>query len=165
MKYLKLFLPIPIVFIAMFLSEKYLSGIVPLDDLVEIERYVFVVGFFVYYLRLDNNRTPLINTLTVLVLGKILGEYLVMHNSPVGPAVSVISALAFAIVFFIRQKLKPHFNTLSKIKIAAVSLFALANIIAVTQDVPVVFGFGTLVIALVYLYDRLIKIADGKLVS
>lgn len=165
MKYLKLFLPIPIAFIAMFLSEKYLTAIVPLDDLVEIERYVFVVGFFVYYLRLDNNRTPLINTLTVLVLGTILGEYLVMHNSPVGPFVSIISALAFAIVFFIRQKLKPHFNTLSKIKIAAVSLFALANIIAVAQDVSIVFGFGTLVIALVYLYDRIIKIADEKLVS
>lgn len=165
MKYLKLFLPIPIVCIAMFLSEKYLSAIVPIDDLMEIERYVFTVGCFVYYLRLDNNRTPLINTLTVLVVGIILGEYLVMHNSPVGPTVSVISALAFAIVFFIRQKLKPHFNTLSKIKIAAVSLFALANIIAVAQDVSIVFGFGTLAIALVYLYDRLIKIADGKLVA
>lgn len=165
MKYLKLFLPIPIAFIAMFLSEKYLTALVPVDDLMEIERYVFMVGCFVYYLRLDNNRTPLINTLTVLVVGTILGEYLVMHNSPVGPAVSVISALAFAIVFFIRQKLKPNFNTLSKIKIAAVSLFALANIIAVAQDVPTVFGFGTLVIALVYLYDRLIKIADGKSVS
>lgn len=165
MKYLKLFLPIPIAFIAMFLSEKYLTAIVPVDDLMEIERYVFMVGCFIYYLRLDNNRTPLINTLTVLVLGIILGEYLVMHNSPVGPVVSIISALAFAIVFFIRQKLKPHFNTLSKIKIAAVSLFALTNIIAVAQDVPIAFGFGTLLMALVYLYDRLVKITDGKLVA
>lgn len=162
MKYLKLLLPMAIAFIAMFLLERYLAAIIPLDDLLEIERYIFNVWCFVYYLRLDNNRTPLINTLTVLVLGKILGEYLVMHNSPVGPVVSIISALSFAIAFFIRQKLKPHFNTLSKIKIAAVSLFALANIIAVAQDVPVVFGFGTLVIALVYLYDRLIKIADGN---
>ncbi|HMV09401.1 MAG TPA: hypothetical protein PK325_07195 [Cyclobacteriaceae bacterium] len=163
MKYLKLFLPIPIVFILMFLAEQYATDLIPIDELVAVEKHLLKAVFFLYYLRLGNNRTPLINTLTVLALGMIAGEYLLSYNSTIGLIAFIVSDILFGIAFFIRQKLKDHFNTMSKLKITAVSLFVLANIIAVVQHgTTVLVGMGVFIMVAVYFYDRLVTIADSK---
>ena len=145
----------------MMLVEEYMRDIVPIEDTQLIWIFLFREGLFIYYLRLDNNRTPFINTLTVLILAMSLGEYVLGLNSTLGQIVFIISVILFGIVFFIRQKLKDHFDKMSKLKIAAVSLFVLANIIVVGQN-GILVGIGVLLMASVYLYDRLIKIADAK---
>ena len=97
MKYLKLFLPIPIVFILMFLAEQDATDLIPIDELVAVEKHLLKAVFFLYYLRLGNNRTPLINTLTVLALGMIAGEYLLSYNSTIGLIAFIVSDILFGI--------------------------------------------------------------------
>lgn len=157
MKYLKLFIPIPITILIDILSENYFEGPNP---------YVAVVlkaGLFIYYLRLDNTRTPLINTLTLILLSMGLGEYFLQTNTTVGQIILVCSVIAFGIVYAIRQRLKDKKDKLIKLKITAVFVFVLTNITAVELQaslVPVV--IGTLFIMAVYFYDRLVTISDSK---
>ena len=157
MKYLKLFIPIPITILIDILSLYHFEGPNP---------YVAIVlktGLFIYYLRLDNARTPLINTLTLILLSMGLGEYFLQINTTVGQIILTCSVIAFGIVYAIRQRLKDKKDKLIKLKITAVFVFVLTNIMAVDKTVgliPVV--IGTLFIMAVYFYDRLVTIAGSK---
>jgi hypothetical protein len=65
-----------------------------------------------------------------------------------------------------RQKLKETKDKLSKLKIAAVSIFVLTNILRVGMDASMVLvGIGALLLASVYFYDRLVTISDSKKVG
>jgi hypothetical protein len=157
MKYLKLFLPIPLVFLLIFISEQYVGNVLPVGV------YFIKAGLFIYYLRLDNAGTPLINTLTVILLSIALGEYLLTVNITLGQIIFSISSIAFGLLYFLRQELKEAKDKLSKLKIAAVSIFVLTNILRVGLDANMVLvATGALFITSVYFYDRLVTIADSK---
>ena len=151
MKYLKFFLPIPLVFLLIFLSEQYMR------DTLHIGVYFFKTGLFIYYLRLDNSGTPLINTLTVVLLSMALGEYLLSINTTLGQVIFIISDIAFGLLYFFRQKFKDSKDKLSKLKIATVSIFVLTNIPTLGQNESMVLAaIGLFFLTSVYIYDRLI---------
>ena len=134
-----------------------------MQDTLHIGVYFFKAGLFIYYLRLNNTGTPLINTLTVILITMAFGEYLLSINTTLGQIIFIISDIAFGLLFFLRQKLKETKDKLSKLKITAVSLFVLANIATFDQTTGLsLVAIGLLFITSVYFYDRLVTIADSK---
>jgi hypothetical protein len=162
MKYFKLFLPFIIYFLVLIIWEIYFQN-QPDPTIVTILKS----GLLIYYLRLDNSRAPLINTLTLTLILMGFGEYLLLSDSTtMGQIIFIMSSIAFGLFYFFRQKLKEKKDKLSKLKIAAVSIFVLTNILRVGMDASVVLvGIGTLCLASVYFYERLVTIADSKKVG
>jgi hypothetical protein len=162
MKYFKLFLPFTIYFLILIVWEIYFQN-QPDPTVVIILKF----GLLIFYLRLDNSRTLLINTLTLILILMGFGEYLLLSDSStLGQIIFSISSIAFGLFYFFRQKLKETKDKLSKLKIAAVSIFVLTNILRVGMDASMVLvGIGALFLASVYFYDRLVTIADSKKVG
>ena len=157
MNYLKLFLPILIVVLFFLASEIFFIGYNPV---------LFVIlktTLLIYYLRLDNSGTPLINALTATLLCLGVSEYLLPLSPTMGEILFVLVNIVFAVVFAIRQRLKENRDKRMKLKMTVVFLFALTNITALGYSkmvIPVVIGF--LLLTFVYFYDRLIRIRDAK---
>lgn len=153
MKYFKFFLPLIIYFLFLILWETYFQ--MPPDPTV---RPILKFGLLISYLRLGNSRTPLINTLTLTLIIMGLGEYLLLSDSStLGQIISIISCIAFGLLYFFRQKLKDNKDNLSKLKIAAVSIFVLTNIPIVEQKESMILAaIGLFFLTSVYIYDRLI---------
>jgi hypothetical protein len=87
-----------------------------------------------------------------------IGEYLLLSNSKtLGQIISIISSIAFGLLYFFRQKLEDNKDKLSKQKIAAVSIFVLTNILTVgLNESMVLVAIGVFILTSAYFYDRLI---------
>jgi hypothetical protein len=115
---------------------------------------VIKVGMMIYYLRLSNNGTPLINTLTLFLVVAGAGEYLIIKNFDLGLTLMGAANIAFAITFLFRQKLKTLKDKNSKLKTATVFIYALSIILYLTLSIFPALIVGILALALVYFYDR-----------
>ena len=150
MKYLRLFVPIPIAILAIILSANYFEG--P-NKIISI---VLKGGLLIYYLRLGNAGTPLINTLTVVLVSMAVGEYLLWTNIIIAQVILIISSLALGLLYFFRQIINDARGKLVKLKMVAVSIFGLVNILSLYSSMNLVpMGIGTLFLTFVYFYDRL----------
>ena len=164
MKYIKLFVPLLIAILTIILTGIYFDRQV--DSSVVIIFIILKVLLFIYYLRLGNAGTTLINTLTLLLVSTAIGEYLLTINATVGQIVLITSYLAFGLIYFFRQKLKDKKDKLIKLKMAAVFIFVLTSILSVDSSMSrIPLGIGTILLVFVYFYDRLIAISDSKNVA
>ena len=157
MNYLKLFIPIPIAVIIQILSENYFDG--P-NKVIAI---IVKAGVFIYYLRLGNQGTPLINTLTLILLSMAVGEYLLITNTTFGQIILAISDIALGLTYFFRQKLKNKKDKLVKLKTTAVFIFVLTNLLSVDGSMSLIpLAIATLFLTFVYFYDRLVTVTDSR---
>lgn len=154
--YLKLFLPILILVLFFLASEIFFIGFNPTVAVV------CKTVLLIYYLRLDNFRTPLINVLTIIVLCMSISEYLIQFDAKMGQILFVVSNMALAVVYAIRQRLKDKKDIRMKLKMTAVFLFALINITSLgysNLSIPVAIGWLLLIV--VYFYDRVARILNS----
>ncbi|MGC4021704.1 MAG: hypothetical protein QM734_07055 [Cyclobacteriaceae bacterium] len=89
MRYVKLFAPLLIISL---IDLWLLYFVEPMDMTLAI---ILKVSVLIYYLRLDNAGTPLINTLSVILVIMGIGEYLLPIYVLVGQILYATSALAF----------------------------------------------------------------------
>ncbi len=155
MKYWKLLIPIPIaimltVFAIPFEHQNYYPLV---GDIVK-------GGLLIYYLRLDNSNTPLINSLTTIVLVMMLGEYLLFHErSMSGQVLFVIANMSLGLTYFFRQRLKAAKDRLAGLKTLAVFVYSLMNILysfEIMSVMPII--IGVIFLYGVYFYDRVLRI-------
>ncbi|MFN7600595.1 MAG: hypothetical protein ACK5R0_04265 [Bacteroidota bacterium] len=153
MKYLQLFLPFILYFLVLTLWEIYFQ-----DRPDQTVATILKFGLLISYLRMGNSRTPLINMLTLTLSLVGIGEYLLQNNSTtLGQIISIISSIAFGLLFVIRQKLKDNKDKLSELKIAVVSIFVLITILPVgLNERMVLVTFGVFILTSVYFYGRLV---------
>jgi hypothetical protein len=160
MNYLKLFLPIPFAILLIVLT--FLTFENQSDKVYVLICGILVKGgVLIYYLRIGNDKTPMINTLTVILLGMLTGEYLFNNELTGGQILFIITNIAFVIVYLIRQTLKDKKDKLASLKSIAVLVYGVTNIIYINgamNMIPIL--IGNLLLTSVYLYDRLLKI-DG----
>ena len=160
MNYLKLFIPIALAILVAVLSENYFI------EHTEMVAIILKAGMLIYYLRLGSTGTPLINTLTIILVIMAIGEYLLQTSMSIGQIILVISDLALGLIYVIRQKLKGGKDKLSKLKITAVFIFVLTNPLSADRSMNLFpLSIATLILAFVYFYDRLTAIADLKNVA
>lgn len=157
MNYIKLFLPLLIVVLFFVASEIFFIGYNP--ALFAIIKTTLLI----YYLRLDNSGTPLINALSATLLCMGVSEYLLQFSTTKGEVLFVLVNLVFAVTYAIRQRLKADRDNRIKLKMTVVFLFTLTNITALGHSgflIPV--ATGSLLLTVVYFYDRLVRIASSK---
>lgn len=164
MKYIKLFVPLLISIITIILTGVYFEE---QDGSSEIIIFIILkAGLLIYYLRLGNAGTTLINTLTLLLVSTAIGEYFLSTNATVGQIILIISYLAFGLIYFFRQKLKDKKDKLIKFKTTAVFIFVLTNILSVDSSMSrIPLGIGTIFLTFVYFYDRLTLEENSKKVA
>lgn len=160
MHYLKLIIPIPI---ATAITLLTIPMAVSNNNLNLIIASSVKAGLLIYYLRLDNSGTPLIKTLTVLLIVMAVGEFLFSINVVPGRLLLITSSLLLGLTYFFRQKLKGKTDKLAGIKSIAVFTYGIANIIYGFGFIHLaVLLVGQLSLAGVYLYDRLTRIVALK---
>ena len=115
-------------------------------------------GLLIYFLRLNNNNTPFINTLTILLILMMLGEYLISYNYIMAQVITFFSNTAFITIFFLRAKSKANSDNLAFLKSLSVAAFGIGNMIYIsTNENLVLLIIGNLFMAGIYLYDRLLR--------
>src|SRR5690242_10135622 len=124
MNYIKLFLPLLIVVLFFIASEIFFIAYNP--ALFAIIK----TALLIYYLRLDNSGTPLINALSATLLCMGVSEYLLQFSTTMGEILFVLVNLVFAVTYAIRQRLKADRDNRIKLKMTVVFLFTLTNITA-----------------------------------
>jgi hypothetical protein len=162
MNYIKLLLPIGVAILLTILAsffEGQSSG-VPLTIGIIIKG-----GIVISYLRLNNSRTPFINSLTGILFTMMIGEYLINTGIViVGISIFIAANLGFIILYFLRHVMKLKKDKLMAIKTLAVAIYCLGNILCIFDVMglaPLI--TGTMFISGVYFYDRLIKESGGVL--
>ena len=121
-------------------------------------------GLLVYYLNLNNRGTPFIQTLTFILLIMLFGEYLFNTGRIlVGQVIFIIANIVFAVMYFLRQVMKTQKGKVNSLKISAVVIYCVGNIIYILDTIglpPLV--IGTLFLSGVYFYDRLMLLSEIK---
>jgi len=159
MNYWKLFLPIPIAILIALSTIPFESQYRGYNIVIGI---IVKCGLLIYYLRLSNSGTPLINSLTAIIIIMLAGEYYIFTKA--GQLVFVFANIALGITYLLRQKLKNKKDKLAGVKTGAIFLFALINIISVFELTWVtLMFFGYTILTGVYFYDRLVKLGELKM--
>ena len=155
--YLSLFLPILIVISLIGVIDPFIGNNQRL--MYPIFADVIKGMLLVYYLRLRNNGTPLINTLTIVAILMVASDYLFAVSNPFGKYIFVLCNVSFIILFLFRQKLKSKKDKLSTLKVFSVFTWAFANCLYILfYQNSVLVILGILTITITYFYDRVIKI-------
>jgi hypothetical protein len=162
MNYIKFLAPIPIAVILTVLTFVLFEN-QPNDNYILIPGTLVKGGLLIYYLRIGNEKTPLINTLTVILLCMLTGEYLFNNEFTGGQLIFIVSNIALIVIYLIRQKLKDKKDRLSGLKSVAVMFYSLTNILYINKVMDVLpLIIGTLILVSVYFYDRLLTIEEVK---
>jgi hypothetical protein len=161
MNYIKLLLPIGVAILLTILASFFegQSSSIPL-----ILGIITKAGVLIYYLRLNNSRTPFINSLTGILFTMMMGEYFFNTRIVIiGTAIYIAANLGFLILYFLRHVMKLKKDKLMAIKNLAVAIYCLGNILYIVDVMglaPLI--IGTMFISGVYFYDRLIKESELK---
>ena len=161
MDYSKYLLPLGIVFLLTVLS----AAIPPeYRDIQLVIGGIVKYGALVYYLRLNNAKSPFVNTLTIILAVMMTGEYLFNTGmTTTGQVVFIIANIGFAIMFFLRQMVKDSKDKLMSLKVLAVCVYCIGNVLYI-KDVSGLMPLliGNLLLTGVYFYDTLLTISEQK---
>ena len=152
MKHLRLLIPIPVFITTIIIIENYFFD-------YHLEAGIILkTASLIFYLRLDRKGTPLLNTLSALVVLMGVGEYVLLIEPPIGKIVLIVSVAAFGLMFFFRQKLKEAKDPLSQQKSVFVLIFVLAEVYSVNNSskpsIALLVSF--VLLGGLYLYDRMV---------
>jgi len=156
MKYIKLFLPL---IIGLAINTLWEINFQKPDPTVTT---ILKFGLLIYYLRLDNSGTPLINTLTGTIIFMGIGEYFLKNYQVLGQILYGLSAFAFGTIYFLRQTQKQTKDRLLKIKVLAVIIFSLLAIATLKLPTLIPFTIASILLMLIYFYDRLTSVRQTR---